>query len=237
MLRPLISHMIAPLSSMSLLRSSLKSSTLKSWCSWILIVTLLIGCGRVGAPITPERLNPMPVEGLAVDLTVNEGVSLEWVAPRTDVRKEPLEKLIGYRVERAKVSGESLGVNPVPSMLVGDTDRDEPDFYEIAVVEDLTLPRLKIAQDKARAEERPIRKVKLSIDERKMTFVDEDVEVGEVYLYRVLPYNQRRFDGSYRSILKVLVGNPHVVESLRPNLEEEDEEVKSGGKLLGRQLF
>lgn len=219
-------------------RKSLTSAILISRIiSGIIICSVLAGCGRVGPPIIPERLNPMPVEGLAVDLTVSNGVALEWIAPRTDVQNEPLEKLIGYRVERAVISGESLSLTYAPSLLGTSKDINEPEFTEIAVVEDETMARLQRAQEKARAEERPSRKVKLSIEERKVTFVDVYVREGEVYLYRVLPFNQRRFDGSYRSIVKVLVGTPHVVESLSPQFEEEEENVNTGGKILGRELF
>lgn len=170
---------------------------------------LLVGCGKMGNPVSPERLNPKPVDFIEAKADA-EQVTLVWRAPEEDEMSRKLKELDFYRIYRREVGADSR------KKARSNTDEhDAVEFVQIGAVPDGTIELLNKKRSAAVAEGKPLRKISLSEEEKLVRFNDRDIKQGSVYLYYIVPVNQTRFDGRYRNIIKVLFrGTESLVEVL-----------------------
>lgn len=186
----------------------------------LLVASLLTGCGKYGKPLPPEKVSPRAVAFTEVRGT-SQGVSFGWLAPTDDARGKPLKSLTGYRIYRKKISKPS--------------DQSDPSvpFESIATITDSTLAVLKKRKEDAQRELKPSRRLKLSDEERKVTFLDPHVEQGATYLYKVVAFNRRSVDGDFRHLVKVVfLGEGSQISSLEndqidPGLQEDDVDLEA----------
>jgi hypothetical protein len=66
----------------------------------LLAVALLLACGRKGAPIAPQLVQPEPAEALAA-VSTPDGVRLTWLRPLRYSGGARMNDLEGFDVERA----------------------------------------------------------------------------------------------------------------------------------------
>lgn len=181
----------------------------------ILLTSLTAGCGKYGKPLPPEKVSPRAVAYTEVRGT-SQGVSFGWLAPTDDARGKPLKSLNGYRIYRKQIKKPS-----------DQTDPSVP-FELIATLPDSTLASLQLKKEEAQRELKPTRRVKLSDQERTITFLDPHVEQGATYLYKVVAFNRRSIDGDFRNFVKVVfLGEGSQIASLEndeidPGLQEDN---------------
>jgi hypothetical protein len=169
----------------------------------MVILCGFLGCGKMGPPFPPERLNPEPVKFVSA-VSDESGVLLSWLAPRNDELGRPLKVLNLYRVYRRLAALTST-----------DTDRIElgDDFKLIGEVKDVTMQRFADAQALALSQGKPLRRVTLSDEDRLVVYKDSSVKLGGVYIYYIVPVNQTRFEGRYLEFIKVIfTGNNSSIE-------------------------
>jgi hypothetical protein len=146
---------------------------------------LICGCGKAAPPVAPERTSPQSVQFAEVSGT-SEGVLFRWFAPTSDVRGKDLKNLQGYRVYRRLVGGD--GSRP---------------FELITTVPDQTHKRIEEKIQEAKDNGKRVKRVKLSEQERSVTVLDKEVELGKSYLYKIVPYNHPRIEGSVEKLVRV----------------------------------
>jgi len=157
-----------------------------------------VGCGKMGPPFPPERLNPEPVK--FVSATADEsGVSLTWLAPRNDELGRPLKVLNVYRVYRRLAA-----LTPTDGAEKSLSDELSDDFKLVGEVKDVTMQRFTEAQALALSQGKPLKRVTLSDEDRFVVYKDSSVKLGGVYVYYIVPVNQTRFEGRYLEFIKVI---------------------------------
>ena len=159
----------------------------------------------------------------------NRGLAIKWLAPDRDVRGEPLKELWGYQVYRLSGAisargggsvgltmgeGSSLssglllnssGVNS--SGVKSSASKAEPvKFEKIGEVADVTIAKLKELRSKAREEGQVERKVKLSREDRLVTFVDRGFKGGTTQSYKIVPLNSSYVMPEVDKIIQVKSG-------------------------------
>lgn len=184
---------------------------------YALIVTLA-ACGRSLPPLPPELLAPAEVQYIEV-IPAAESVTLRWRAPQNDVRGEDLKSIEGYEVLRAVATDEA----DRPSSL--------DDFVQIGFVEDLHLLQLDALRAEARAERRPLRKVKLPDEATLFSFTDEDLERDRSYTYLLIPRNQGGTQGAIRQQIRLRFNGEESVAAVTPFLEGDGDLHATTGEL------
>lgn len=180
-------------------------------------------CGRYAPPISPELTSPQSVEVVEVaevsvgynsvvsnssvsnsagsnSVVSKKGLAIRWLAPERDVRGEPLKELWGYQVYRV------LGGGPAVSKGAATVKTEPVQFEKIGEVKDATVAKLKDLRSKARDEGQVERKVKLSREDRLVTFVDRGYKVGSPQSYKIVPLNSSYVMPDVDKIIQVKSG-------------------------------
>lgn len=87
------------------------TTLLQSWRNYKLFLFILcslvyFSCGRMSAPIAPEKTSPKFIEGFSINPVSGNPVpatgktKLEWFVPTRDQRNEKLKELYGYKIYR-----------------------------------------------------------------------------------------------------------------------------------------
>lgn len=161
------------------------------WISESIVVVLLAGCGKYAAPQPPERLSPAPVEVREVVAT-GDGVTIQWLAPTMDRQGKRLKELLGYVVYRKEM------------LRAGDAGDPPRSFEEIQRVDDTSLARLSKKAEEAAQAGKPVRRVSLASEERRVSMTDRAVVPGRTYLYKIVPFSAEGGEGSYDSLVQVV---------------------------------
>ncbi|HFB83501.1 fibronectin type III domain-containing protein [Thermosulfuriphilus ammonigenes] len=75
---------------------------------WLILFSILAGCGRKTPPLPPEQVAPRQVTGLRYELRVS-GVKLTWKVPRRTLAGTPVGHLKGFEILKTeKVIGQGL---------------------------------------------------------------------------------------------------------------------------------
>jgi len=161
------------------------------WISESIVAVLLVGCGKYAAPQPPERLSPAPVEVGEVVAT-GDGVTIQWLAPTMDRQGKRLKELLGYVVYRKELhkAGDA-----------GDLPRS---FEEVQRVDDTSLARLRKKAEEAVQAGKPVRRVSLASEERRVSMTDRAVVPGRTYLYKIVPFSAEGGEGGYDSLVQVV---------------------------------
>jgi hypothetical protein len=157
-----------------------------------LALLALTGCGRMTAPVAPERLSPSAVQSLAAAVD-SSAVVLQWSAPDSDQRGEPLRSIDAYEVLRKELE---------PGALLVDVSDD--DFAPVGTVPDRYLAALRAEELRLKGEGIPTRRARVSPDLRAYTFRDTSVEPGKDYVYRIVATNQGGERGAFNQQVRVV---------------------------------
>lgn len=158
-----------------------------------LAIVWVAGCGKFGPPVPPEALAPSMVQQLEAAAST-EGVRLAWRAPESDRRGKALKSLEGYRIYRRILNSaaEQPGENA-----------DAAQQELIATISDVHLEELERLREEARQSGKPARRVKVDPKFTTFIFADSAVQVGQVYTYSVVPFNQDGREGQPSRPVKV----------------------------------
>lgn len=86
---------------------------LKYACSFLILLSILAGCGRKGALLPPEALVPAAVQDLKVQQSGNE-FRLTWSAPDREKGGRPLRDLSGFRLYKRIIAGDGSDCSECP---------------------------------------------------------------------------------------------------------------------------
>ena len=165
---------------------------------FLVLLLALSACGRKALPRPPEDFAPQPARFFAAKGAAN-GIVLEWQNSLKKADGSVLNDLAYYRVDRAKYLPEVL-----------------PNFRRIA--------RLSSSLPEPEAVEATKKRPGLSIADRdekgaeeQFRFLDQDVEQGGRYVYRIVPVNTAGVEGVSEFSLKVTyLGEASQVELYSP---------------------
>lgn len=153
----------------------------------VLLVSLIVGCGRYGNPLPPEMFTPQAVKDLEAKASLT-GIELSWMAPSNNMKGDTLESIDGYFVWRRKQVTQAGEVE---------------DFEQVATLEDNHLQIQQQLQEEARAKGKIARRVKVKDELKLFNWLDKDVEAGTTYYYRVIPFNQGDTEGEINKEVRV----------------------------------
>lgn len=157
----------------------------------IIFLTAFSGCGRYLPPLPPESFSPRSVNNLTVTADTS-AVNFAWHAPEVDQRDKDLRSMDGYRIYRKLVQEKSDLIDPnVP-------------FEIITSISDTHIEELQKLRETAKNEGKISRKVKVDDTLKNFSFSDHDVQPGQVYAYRIIPFNQGSVEGEFNKVVKVL---------------------------------
>lgn len=192
-------------------------------------------CGRYAPPISPELISPQSVEVVEVaevsagsnsagssSAGSNRGLAIKWLAPDRDVRGEPLKELWVYQVYRLSgslgseggigvgylegVGANGSGPTSGSPLKASASKAQQVKFEKIGEVKDVTISKLKELRSKAREEGQVERKVKLSREDRLVTFVDRGFKGGTTQSYKIVPLNSSYVMPEVDKIIQVKSG-------------------------------
>jgi predicted small lipoprotein YifL len=175
-----------------------------------LIVLTLIGCGRFGPPLPPERLAPRAVSDLEVTAD-DHALNFSWGAPHLDERGKELKSIDGYFVYRKIIRQQSDISDPaVPYQLISTV----PDTHII------TREKLRA---EARAQGKPGRRIEAPAAQREFKYSDTDVKQDESYLYKIVPFNEGDVEGIVdQQTLVLFTGTTSKVTPVTPSVAGTD---------------
>jgi hypothetical protein len=169
--------------------------------------------------LSPEAVTFTDARGTAA------GVSFSWLAPAKDARGKPLKSLSGYVVYRKEL--EKLS----------DTVNEAIEFEEIQNLTDESLQRLFEKQEAAAKELKPAQSVKLSSEERTVSYIDTSPVSGHTYLYKIVPYNKRGVDGGLKQLYRVVFTGETSVVTVVPadslNTDDSADDTTATGSAFG----
>jgi len=175
---------------------SIFSKLFVAYRSSLMAVTLLIvGCGRVGAPLAPERLAPAAVREFKVK-TSDDAVVLSWTAPDKDLRGLEIKFLDGYKVFRLTRDGVT--------QVLAKGDMSDYEYELVAEVKDTHVMERDSLRAAARAEGKVGRGLQVPAEQLQFEYSDKDVAPGLVYFYSVVPYNNGDVEGTEKSVARVI---------------------------------
>jgi hypothetical protein len=158
---------------------------------FVQVVFVLCSCGRYLPPVPPERLAPKPLE--FVDLVpLDNGIKFSWLSPTEDLQGEELKYLDEYRVYRKETTS-----------LKDIQDEDIP-WQLMQTIPETALKLLQQKRDEARSVGKPVRRVKLGEEERKVWYEDLSVERDRVYVYKVVTQSSRFGEIEPKRLVKVV---------------------------------
>lgn len=169
-----------------------------------------VGCGKYGPPTPPELLSPKAVGDLVVTSQTN-GVKFAWKAPDVDRRGEELKSIDGYNVERKLVEKPS------------DISDEEVEYVELKHLPDTHLADLEKRKEEARAKGLSTRQVKVDPLLKNFEFVDEGVQPGKTYVYRITPMNQTGVKGEVAQVVHVVFRGDASTIHLLPSSSLDDD--------------
>jgi hypothetical protein len=152
-------------------------------------------CGRYGNPFPPEALAPQAVGNLSAKAS-ETSIILAWTAPRNDLRGRELSTLDGYKIYRQQLSAE------VTAEAVPTRKRLEPEL--LAIIPDTHIAVRDELRVRAREEGKLARRVRVDPELVNFEYSDQDVLVGSLYKYTIVPFNQGRVEGLTREAVEVL---------------------------------
>ena len=91
-------------------------------CGLLLLIALLLACGRKGPPRPPEDVLPQTIPDLSA-ANVTDGVQLSWRRPLTYADGSRMTDLGGFVVERAIGTEPRAAFQRVTVLAVSDRDR------------------------------------------------------------------------------------------------------------------
>src|SRR5690606_37532724 len=139
----------------------------------------------------PEAFSPQGVQELQVVYHA-EGVSFAWKAPSDDLQGKELKTLNGYRIYRKEIVERE------------DLLAELSEYELIETIVDTHVEERERLREEARAAGRPARRIDAPSELTKFSYMDRNVEPGEVYAYRIVPFNQRDVEGLSPNIIRVL---------------------------------
>lgn len=155
------------------------------------VLLVLCGCGRYLPPVPPERLAPKPLE--FVDLVpLDNGIKFSWLSPTEDLQGEELKYLDEYRIYRKETAS------------LKDIQDEEIPWQLMQTIPETALRLLQQKRDEARAVGKPVRRVKLEDEERKVWYEDSSVERDKVYVYKVVTQSSRFGEVEPKRLVKVV---------------------------------
>lgn len=95
----------------------MRGCLLVRWGAGLLVAVALLGCGKKGPPLSPERVAPAPVRDLAASLE-GRSVRLTWTYPDRRADRAPLKDLAELRVYRREDPADAP--QPKPAILEGE---------------------------------------------------------------------------------------------------------------------
>lgn len=156
----------------------------------LLVVAILLGCGRFKIPLPPEMFAPKAVDELTVT-TTHSGVVFTWTAPDEDMQGKELKFIDGYAIQRKTIAQK------------GDETDPKVRFDTIGFVQD---SHVKIRDDlraAARKEGKIGRTIESPGEYTKFSFVDSTAKVNQTYMYQIVPQNQGGTDGGVGQIARI----------------------------------
>ncbi|NMC63002.1 MAG: hypothetical protein GYA55_07520 [SAR324 cluster bacterium] len=157
----------------------------------LILSSLILSCGRYGPPRPPEVFAPKAVSELLVT-PASDKLTFQWKSPEKDLRDKELKSLDGYYVMRASEKD------------VKNSSELEKSLVKIGEVDDPNVKERDKLRKEAREKGEISRRVHIPSEKKIFTFEDKDLNVGETYLYRIIPFNQGDEKGKASSIVKVL---------------------------------
>ncbi|RMG43099.1 MAG: hypothetical protein D6719_04495 [Candidatus Dadabacteria bacterium] len=170
----------------------------------VLFCLLLVACGKYGPPLAPEYFSPMPVENLQVSASL-DGVSFRWEAPSSDLRGKDLRSIDGYKIYKTEISKSKREDSPAVKK-----------EHLLAVIPDTHLEELSQRRKKVLAQGGSARKLKPLDQLIHFEYTDKQVKPGELYLYKIVPFNQGNVEGAAGTLVKVLFRGDSSEVSLQP---------------------
>jgi hypothetical protein len=159
--------------------------------AFILSLLLLVCCGRYAPPIPPERLGPKPLEFVDL-LPLDSSIKISWLSPVEDMRGEELKYLDDFLIYRKEIK------------TLKDIQDDDKPFELMATIPDTALDVLGERRAEARELGKPVGRVKLTDEERKVWYEDFKLEPDHVYVYKVVPRSERFGEAKAKRLLKVV---------------------------------
>ena len=132
----------------------------------ILVFVLFFGCGKYIAPVKPEQTAPDSITLLNVTF-LDSKPTITWQAPVKQVRGKPLKVLTGYKI------------------LCSAVPYTEESFVDCGMLKDNTIEILEKRRDEAQALGQIVRKVKLTEEEKTITWTDVALTADKAY--RIVP--------------------------------------------------
>lgn len=158
----------------------------------LVILSILVGCGRYAPPLAPEALAPQAVEDLQTT-AANDGIRFAWTSSRHDVRGKDLKSIDGYRIYRKEIVNKSDVVDP------------DVEYQLLTTVEDKHVEDLKVKREQAKKEGKISRRVSPDPALTKFDFLDSTLQTEHTYIYKFIPINQGGVEGGLpKKLIKVL---------------------------------
>ncbi len=155
------------------------------------------GCGKYGPPVSPETRAPKAVPELTAT-PLADHVSFSWKSAEVDRRGDELKVMDGYRVYQ-----KELGPGAPADWQKG--------FSLLGTVQDTHVAVLQRLREEARAKGALTRRVSVDAKLKQFTFATPPLKVGQVYLFKVVPFNQGGVEGDARQLVRVAFQGPQSV--------------------------
>ena len=150
----------------------------------------MASCGKYGPPVPPEELAPKAVEALDV-AGLESGVSFTWKASDVDRRGKELKFSDGFSVMRKEIKEK------------GDESNPDIPFEEVAFLQDDHVDYREILRKEARDAGKVGRRIEAPDERMRFAYIDNTVQSGSTYMYRIVPMNQDGAKGAIASVIKV----------------------------------
>lgn len=157
----------------------------------VLVMVILggVGCGKYGPPVSPEARAPKSAPELTAT-PLADRVSFSWKGSEVDRSGRELAMMDGYHVYQ-----KELGPGAPADYQKG--------FTLLGTVQDTHIAALQKMRDEARAKGQLTRRVTVDAKLKEFSFATPPLKPGQVYLFKVVPFNQGGVEGETRQLVRV----------------------------------
>jgi hypothetical protein len=156
----------------------------------VAVSLVFLSCGKMLPPSPPEAYSPKPVSNLVVS-TDTGAVNFAWDASDQAQNGKELKDMGGYNVYRKTLNQNS------------DLRSNKIKFDLITSIPDMHVAELIRLRDEAIEKGQLSRKVEVDEKLKKFSFSDKTAQPGQLYAYRIVPFNQGGVEGAYDKIVRV----------------------------------